>query len=504
MQRKHTKHMRGVDMAIKARDAVPNAALYNLRDAQGWSQQEVADGLNTLATSHPHHWSCTAQTVSRWERGVVERPEPIARRLLSELFEVPISEPGFTRPRHQLHRDPVPKDVALVIRTAPSPTDPLVQRSQDEWRETRRSLNAHRRALTDAAARLYDPEARLGDTGLLVGPGWVLDQPRDLTTVGLRFDSSPDAPALTGGEDEAATCLPFESEHERYGRYSHAIRDIVPPRLFDNRLSYRLVGLDWSAPEVQMTFGFTSYFEMIDVCELLAHETALSHTVPGQDTITQPSWRRLAWRKLLANPFDLTRRALLPSIDTLTIRRNRSGSPSMILHQRDAERVAVAGQLLHIMPAGVFQPSSVLPAAAEADLSLWRNVMREYSEELLGNPEHGGDGQPIDYDTVEPFRSLDEARRAGTLRTFCFGIALDALTLVGEILTATVIDADVYDDVFAGLVSDNTEGRVAATTIPFEEHTIRRLLSDQQYHLAPAAAGCIDLTWKHRDQLLAD
>lgn len=391
-----------------------------------------------------------------------------------------------------------------MIRTAPSPTDPSVERSQVAWRETRGLLNARRRALTDVAARLYAPELRLGDTGLLAGPGWVLDRPRDLGTIGPRFGSSPETPALTGGEDEASPCLPLKSDDGRYGRYSHAIRDLVPPRLFDNRLSYRLVGLDWSASEAQMTFGFTSYFEMIDVCELLAHETALAHAVPGQDTVTQPSWRRMAWRKLLANPFDLTRRALLPSIDTLTIRRNRSGSPSLILHQRDAERVAIAGELLHIMPAGVFQPSSVLPAAAEADLSLWRNVMREYSEEFLGNPEHGGDGKPIDYDTVEPFRSLDQARRAGTLQAYCFGIALDALTLAGEILTATVIDADVYDDVFAGLVSDNTEGRVAATTVPFEEHTIRRLLSDQMYHLAPAAAGCIELAWKHRDLLLAD
>jgi UDP-glucose 4-epimerase len=50
-------------MAIKARDTVPNTALYNLRDAQGGSQQEVADGLNALAVRYKYRWSCAAQTI---------------------------------------------------------------------------------------------------------------------------------------------------------------------------------------------------------------------------------------------------------------------------------------------------------------------------------------------------------------------------------------------------------------------------------------------------------
>ena len=85
-------------MAISARDAVPNLTLYNLRDAAGWSQQEVAEGLNQLARRHGYGWSCTTQTYSRWERGVVERPDPVARRLLAEFFDVAIAELGFPRP----------------------------------------------------------------------------------------------------------------------------------------------------------------------------------------------------------------------------------------------------------------------------------------------------------------------------------------------------------------------------------------------------------------------
>jgi hypothetical protein len=57
------------------------------------------------------------------------------------------------------------------------------------------------------------------------------------------------------------------------------------------------------------------------------------------------------------------------------------------------------------MPAGVFQPSSVTQAAQAADFELWRNILREYSEEFLGNSEHDGDGAQIDY-AAPPLRRL--------------------------------------------------------------------------------------------------
>jgi hypothetical protein len=193
-------------------------------------------------------------------------------------------------------------------------------------------------------------------------------------------------------------------------------------------------------------------------------------------------------RKLIGDPFDFSRRTVLPSIDTLTIRRGSSGSASLVLHRRDSGSVAVAGDMLHVMPCGVFQPSSVLPAAQVADFDLWRNIMREYSEEFLGAPEAEGDGAPIDYAGTEPFATLDAARRDGRVRVYCLGFGLDALTLVGEILTVAVFDADVYDQLFGDMVTSNSEGTIAATEVPFEEHTVRRLLSGRPHALAPAAA----------------
>jgi hypothetical protein len=102
--------------------------------------------------------------------------------------------------------------------------------------------------------------------------------------------------------------------------------------------------------------------------------------------------------------------------------------------------------MLSVIPTGVFQPASITPTHDATDFSMWHNMMREYSEEFLGNPEHDGDGDPIDYVRQEPFRSLDAARNAGKVRIKCLGAGLDALNFVSDVLTVAVFDAEVFDE----------------------------------------------------------
>jgi hypothetical protein len=251
---------------------------------------------------------------------------------------------------------------------------------------------------------------------------------------------------------------------------------------------------------------------MVDVSEAVAHELAAAHLAftPAGTTVARPSWKRVPLRKLIGDPFNLACRIVVPSIDTLTIRRSGS-SATFLLHQRDPGRVAVCGGMFHVMPAGVFQPSSVSPRACSHDFDLWRNMQREFSEELLGNLEHDGTASsPIDYEGDEPFRSLNQARREGKLRVFCFGLGLDPLTLWGEILTVGVIDDEVFDDVFGGLVEANAEGVVISAHgrrrtvrgIPFTEERVEQLLDGEP--MAPAAAACLALAWQHRSAILHD
>ncbi|MGH2941944.1 MAG: helix-turn-helix domain-containing protein [Solirubrobacteraceae bacterium] len=379
-----------------------------------------------------------------------------------------------------------------------------VASSQRQWRMTREHLNRSRVALGREATALYPGCSMDSMRGaLLVRPDWLFAQPLDFERIALRWVDDAPPPLVTGSEPEAESVRPLSAADRRYHRYSRAIRDLDRPTLFESRASFRLIGMETSDPTApRMTFSHTTYFEMVDVCEAAAHELAAVHMAHRR-----VEWAALPFRRLISDPFDLARRCVAPSINTLTIRRDGRGG-SFILHDRSSAQVAVAGGMYHIMPAGMFQPSSVSPQGEALDFDLWRNVMREYSEEFLGNPEHdGSEARSIDYDAVEPFRSLNAARRAGKLRIACFGIGLDPLTLVGEILSAVVIDADVFDDVFQALVPTNAEGTIvttggqAAAGIPFEDRNIRRLLTSES--MAPAAAACLDLAWRHRAALLA-
>src|SRR5262249_61763237 len=128
--------------------------------------------------------------------------------------------------------------------------------------------------------------------------------------------------------------------------------------------------------------------------------------------------------------------------------RQGGGGPTFLLLRGNPGRLAMGGGWLGVFPTGLFQPAAVLTPPHSPDFDLWRNMMREYSEEYLGNPEHDGDGPPVDYENEEPFRSMDAARRAGKIRVSCLRIAIDPLTYVGDVLTVAVFDSDVFDTIF--------------------------------------------------------
>ena len=96
------------------------------------------------------------------------------------------------------------------------------------------------------------------------------------------------------------------------------------------------------------------------------------------------------------------------SVDTLTLRRDTTdGSCTFLLLDRDLAKIVVDGSEYGVIPAGEFQSSCIAPARMQDDLDLWRNIVREYSEELLGEPEHdGSSGQPLDYECWPFYRAM--------------------------------------------------------------------------------------------------
>ena len=317
----------------------------------------------------------------------------------------------------------------------------------------------------------------------------------------------PDTPAakVTGAEPETRKLRPLRVPGQQFDRYTSAIRYLDPPSLFENRPSYRLLSLAWAGQTGAMRFGLATYFDKLDVSEAIGHEMAELRSRKD----TQITNRDLPFRSLIDDPFDCYRRAMLPAITTLTLRRSHGGE-SFLLHWRDPRKVATAAGIYDVIPAGEFQPSSIAPHDLINDFDIWRNIVREFSEELLGTPEHDGSrSAPIDYDSWPLYRDLGRARAEGKVSAVCLGAGLDALTLAATILTVVIIDAEVFDELFADAVQVNAEGLTlfgedgdsSGQGIEFSERNVTRLLEHEP--MAAPGAACLALAWRSRIALLA-
>jgi hypothetical protein len=380
----------------------------------------------------------------------------------------------------------------------------LVADSPEHWRGVRRALNERRFELTQAASQLYPDARRVGTTALLCREQWVPDRPLDLNEVKLNWVEQAAAAAVNGTEPASAHVRPLRAEGERYPDYAEALSAIDPPALFENRPSYRILSaqLGPGIGHIYLTRG--RYFDGVNIGEALAHELADSWlTDPAPDAP-----RNLPLRDLIGDPCDLSRRNAPCAISTLTLRREPSGYASFLLHWRDPAKVTHAGGLHQVMPVGIFQPADNNPASELNDLSLWRSMVREFSEELLGTTEdYHQFGSPLDYDRWPFYRNLSAALEARRLRVYCLGVGVDPLTLAVDILAVAVFDSDLFDATFAGLVAVNEEGRIiggqdmgGAPGIPFTGEVIQRLAGRAE-PIQAAGAAVLQLAWRAASEL---
>ncbi|MGH3913014.1 MAG: hypothetical protein ACRDTC_06345 [Pseudonocardiaceae bacterium] len=146
---------------------------------------------------------------------------------------------------------------------------------QQQWRAVRAELNANRALLGDLAAELYPQAHRIPGTTVLTRPEWMPATPVEIGDIALHWlTEQPAKPTVTGGIEQTEAVRPLASDGTRYGRYSRALGDLARPKLFENRVSYRLLEVEWTATGGRLGFGYTSYFENLDVCEAASHEFA--------------------------------------------------------------------------------------------------------------------------------------------------------------------------------------------------------------------------------------
>ncbi|TDD52301.1 transcriptional regulator [Kribbella antibiotica] len=327
------------------------------------------------------------------------------------------------------------------------------------WMAVRRKLVANRYSLAVAAADEYPADRQVSGTPLLAPASWIPAEPVPLASIRLEFDADAVFTGVTGRE------APLPAE---FATYAEAIRGMAPPAVFEDRPTYRLTFADLAGAEPVLRFGRGTYFDSINTGEAAAHEYAAG--VGGL-------------RAAIGDPWDVTRRPTNVAISTLTIR--AGDEPTFFLHWRDPAKVGHAGGLYQVVPVGIFQPSADAPENEQNDFSLWRNVVRELAEELLGESEDYGDG-PIDYDDWPFAARLAAGLADGSVRAYCVGLGVDPLTFATDLLTVVSIDAPLFDDLFGAIVEANDEGRVLAPQ-PFTAEVVDTFVHHQPMQAAGAA-----------------
>ncbi len=367
--------------------------------------------------------------------------------------------------------------------------------SEAEWLRVTEFLNAERHGLAVRAAADYPPGLRVAGTPLLAPPAWRLPAPVPLERLRLEFRPAAPAPQAPDLAALASYALPERAGGGRYRRYTDVVAALTPPSVFENRPVYRLIEADLAdqANGPRLVFGRGRFFDGADAGGAAGHEYAAARLGV---TAGCP------YRAALGGPVALGRRCAPVAASALTLRHDRrTGTATFPLHYRAPGKVSHAGGLYQVIPVGVFQPSGEAPWNEANDFSLWRGLLREYAEELLGADEdHGSERAPIDYGRWPLAKAMTDGLADGTVRAWCLGLGADPLTFALDLLAVVVIDAPRYDDLFGDTVEDNAEGRVIKPRL-FDAPAVTALLAGAP--LQAAAAALLTLALAHRGTLLA-
>jgi hypothetical protein len=378
---------------------------------------------------------------------------------------------------------------------------------QEKWLSERAYLQEHRHGLAALAARGYPADARLAGTPLLTAPAWRLAAPVPLEEITLTLrPQARAAPSYTAA-------LPERADGTRYASYCDAVRELDAPAVFQNRPVYRLAGASLAGERPWLEFGLGRYFDAINAGTAAAHEFAAELAAgSAAELAAEEAGLAVAGkagghgagsiRAAIGDPCDLTARSVTMAVATLTLRLDRAaGTARFPLHWRDPAKVGHAGGMFMVMPTGIFQPSGEAAWNVSNDFSLWKCMVREFAEELLGADEdHHSERAPIDYEAWPFARQMAAARERGQVRAWCVGLGVDPLTFATDLLTVAVFDAPVYDELFGGLVSDNAEGTVLAAR-DLDEPAVAELAGDSS-GMQAAGAALLALAFRHRGLLL--
>ena len=254
--------------------------------------------------------------------------------------------------------------------------------SEEQWLRISDYLSGNRYSLAVEAAREYPDDSRLAGTPLLLAPGWRLQAPIPLASIRLEFSAKDPAAgaarpslgrAVRAADPSRRQPLPALLRRDRVARGARRLREPA---------DYRLVSADLTGDEPRLAFAHGRFFEGINVGGPAAFEYAAAAL-----GVTS----RRAYREAFGDPTNLHVRSSAMATCALTLRYDRrTGTATFPMHYRDPALVGHAGGLYQVIPVGIFQPSGEAAWNEANDFDLWRGLLREYAEELLGASEEYG------------------------------------------------------------------------------------------------------------------
>ena len=234
-----------------------------------------------------------------------------------------------------------------------------------------------------------------------------------------------------------------------------------------NDVTYRLIEVGESRGLPRLTFAESRYAAYVDTCEAYLLEAARAYVSSGSQ-MTRDLLKRCKWREQLGDIFDLKNRDACAGINTLCIIADDEGD-MWLLHKREGTMEAAG--LLHVLPAGTFQPFMEGDQDHKFEFRLHSNVFREFCEEVLCKEKEMQELRRNGSSAITMREFYESPHLKQTSRIYApffkgklgshwfLGLGLDVCTLKPEILTVLIINRKALCEIVPQIPMTNLEGQ---------------------------------------------
>ena len=299
---------------------------------------------------------------------------------------------------------------------------------------------------------------------------------------------------------------PMTDNRSKILNYSDAVTRYDKPNLWWDSAGYRMTNIK-VGEQFELVFRIGRYFALFDTLEALAFESAKADFSAQILRKNQINFESLKGRRIAGDPINLDQRCSYLGVATITLF-GRDGDYRFVMHQRDMRKVAVAEGLVTVVPAGEFEPSADSDTMIDKDFDIWKNIMREFNEELI-NPTEGSEQikYQIDWEKDSPFKELNQLRNEGNIQVFFLGFIISPLNLKPIMMTTIVFSSGTFDKIVPVRKEKNEEGNLLWIVKQqgyeghkFDENGVKFFLSNP--NLAPDHRACLIAAWNNRDKII--